>query len=472
VSTLRRFVRAPKMESLFMAAVVLFGFRLGARPIGDNSAFTHIRTGVDMARTGAIPRTDPYSFTAAGERWVVQSWLPEWTYGWAYRLGGLKLVVFEQAVLIAVLAWLVVRLARAGSPLRTALAGIAAVGVGTALWTARPLLFGLICMALTITIVERRRSPWLLVPVVWLWVNSHGSFPLGLAWLAARAVGEGLDWRAWPREAWRYICWFGLGLVVSIANPLGWRLLAFPLTLGEKSQAFRNIVEWRSPDFSRGGGYFALFFLAVALLLLVKARVSWRDAVPVVGFLAAALLAARNIGPLAVVLAPALGRAVRRSEAPQGDGGRTAGNPRMNRAVLATLVAAFVVFGSLVFSSEPLDVIGYPVASVNFLQDQALLDAPHRVAHEDFVGNYLTLRYGTRARVFIDDRYDMYPLSVSRDYETLLAGQAGITEVLDRRNIDVVLWHRKLPLVQVLLAGGWHEAFSEKDYVVLERPAP
>src|SRR5215210_7539542 len=129
------------MEALFMAAVVLFGFRLGARPIGDNSAFTHLRTGIDMARTGAIPRTDPYSVTAAGARWVVQSWLPEWTYGWAYRLGGFKLVVFEQALLLALLAWLVVRLARTGSPLRTALAGVAAVGIGASPWSGRPLVF-------------------------------------------------------------------------------------------------------------------------------------------------------------------------------------------------------------------------------------------------------------------------------------------------------------------------------------------
>jgi len=292
------------MEALFTAAVVLFGFRLGARPIGDNSTFTHLRTGIDMARTGAIPRHDPYSFTAAGEHWVVQSWLPEWTYGWAYRLGGLKLVVLEQAVLIAVLAWLVVRLARAGSPLRTTLASLAAVGVGSALWTPRPLLFGLICMALTIGVVERRRSPWLLLPIVWLWVNSHGSFPLGLAWLGARAIGEALDWKAWPRETWRYVGGFAAGLVVAVANPLGPRLLLFPLTLGEKKEAFQNIVEWRSPDFSRGGGYFALAFLGLGLILLFRARLPWRDIVPVVGFLVAGLLAARNLGPLAVVMAP------------------------------------------------------------------------------------------------------------------------------------------------------------------------
>ena len=169
-------LRAPKLEGLFVATFVLLGFRLGVRPIGDNSMFTHLRTGIDMVRAGSIPRTDPYSFTAEGSRWVVQSWLPEWTYGWAHQLGGYRLVVLEQAVLVAALAWLVVRLARTGSPLRTAAAGLLTVGIGAPFWSPRPLLFGLVCMALTVTVVERKRTPWLLVPIVWLWVSSHGSF--------------------------------------------------------------------------------------------------------------------------------------------------------------------------------------------------------------------------------------------------------------------------------------------------------
>ena len=470
MARLKQALLAPRMESLFAAAVVLFGFRLGARPIGDNSTFTHLRTGIDMARTGAIPRVDSYSYTAAGEHWVVQSWLPEWTYGWAYRLGGFELVVLEQALLVAFLAWLVVRLARAGSPLRTTLASIAAVGVGTALWTPRPLLFGLICMALTISVVERRRSPWLLIPIVWLWVNSHGSFPLGLAWLGARAVGEGMDWRAWPREAWRYVGGFAAGLLAAMVNPLGPRLLLFPLTLGEKQEAFRNIVEWRSPDFSRGGGYFALAFLGLALVLLFRARLGWRDIVPAAAFFVASMLAARNIGPLAVVLAPVLGRAVRRPESAPGRTTRVSGTQvRLNRAVLATILAAFAVFGSLIFVNDPIDTVGYPEDSLTFLEDERLLESPHRLAHQDFVGNYITLRYGSAVRVFVDDRFDMYPLSVSRDYDVLLAARESTFEVLDRHRIDTVLWQTKLPLVQLLKAKGWQEIFAEKDYVVLQR---
>jgi len=188
-----RKLRAPGLEPLFIAALALFGFRLGARPIGDNSMFVHLRTGMDSVRTGAIPRRDPYSFTAHGHPWVVQSWLPEWTYGWAHDLGGFRLVVVEQAILMAVLAVLLALLARAGTPLRTALAAGIAVAAGAAYWVPRPLMFGLICMALTVLVVERRLSRWWLIPIMWVWVSSHGSFLLAVAWLGGRGVGEAID---------------------------------------------------------------------------------------------------------------------------------------------------------------------------------------------------------------------------------------------------------------------------------------
>src|SRR5437879_6408842 len=87
------------VEQAVVLLLGVFGFRLGARPLHDNSMLTHIRTGVDIAKSGHIPRTDPYSFTAHGHAWVVQSWLAEWLYGLAERAGGFKWVVLEQGVL-------------------------------------------------------------------------------------------------------------------------------------------------------------------------------------------------------------------------------------------------------------------------------------------------------------------------------------------------------------------------------------
>jgi hypothetical protein len=462
--------RVPKLESLFVATFVLFAFRLGVRPIGDNSMLTHIRTGIDMVHGGGIPRTDPYSWTAGGVRWVVQSWLPEWTYGWAHRFGGYRLVVLEQALLMAVLAWLVVRLARAGSPLRTGLSGLIVMGTSVSFWSPRPLLFGLICMALTVTIVEHRRTSWWLVPVVWLWVQSHGSFPLGLLWLGARAVGEGLDWRSWPRDAMSYVGAFAAGLVVSVVNPLGARLLSFPLTIGDKREAFQSIIEWRSPNFQQGGPRIALVFMTLALLLFVRARLPWRDVVPVVGFFALALLALRNIPVTAIVLAPVLGRVLRRPESAPARPPVAATQDRMNRALAVTLAAAFVLFGMSVLSGTGLSLVDYPRAAVTYLDEEGLLTDAHRVAHEDFVGNYLELRYGSRARVFVDDRYDMYPLDVSRDYRRLLGAREQSLAILDDRKVDVVLWDKDEPLTNLLrVSGRWEQVWAEGNWVVFRR---
>ena len=461
--------RAPKLESLFVATFVLFGFRLGVRPIGDNSMFTHLRTGIDMVHGGGIPGRDPYSWSAKGAEWVVQSWLPEWTYGWAERLGGFRLVVLEQALLMAGLAWLLLRLARAGSPVRTGMAGLLVVGISTSSWSPRPLLFGLICMALTVTIVERRRTTWLLVPVVWLWVQSHGSFPLGLAWLVARAMGEALDWRSWPRDAMSYIGAFLAGLVVAVINPVGIRLLTFPFTLGDKREAFQNIIEWRSPDFQRGGNRITLVFLVLILLLFARARLTWRDAVPIIGFLALSLIAMRNLPVAAIVFAPVLGRALRRPEsAPTRPVAAT--QDRMNRVLAVTFALVFVLFASSIWSGSGLRFRSYPEAAAAYIDEQGLFEEPHRVAHMDFVGNYLELRYGRRVPVFVDDRYDMYPLDVARDYQGLLAGKVEPLEILDRRKIDVVLWDKDQPLTHLLaVSARWEQVFAEGEWVVFRR---
>jgi hypothetical protein len=457
---------------LVVAGFVLFGFALGIRPIGDKSMVTQLRTGVDMVAGGGIPRTDPYSFTAVGHSWVLQSWLPDWTYGWAHRLGGFRLVLLEQALLIAVLVWLMVRLARAGSPLRTAFGAVLVVGIGACFWTPGPLLVGLVCMALTVTIVERRRTPWLLVPVVWLWVSSHGSFPLALAWLVARAAGEALDWRAWPRDAMRCLGGFAGGLVVAALNPLGLRLLLFPFSVAARQEAFHDVVEWMSPDFQRSPARIALVLLTVVVLLLFRARLTWRDVVPAAVFVAAGLLAVRNIPVAAVVLAPIVGRVLKRPDYQPPLPPPTPAARRVN-ILLAGLIGAATVLGLLTLrTADPLDLDGYPVAAATFLGREHLLDAPNRLASPDAVGNYLELRFGRHQPpvVFVDDRFEMFPEAVIRDYQQLVTVTPDANTVLETWKINVVLWERRLPLTAVLKASGnWLEVYGDDRWVVLRR---
>jgi hypothetical protein len=462
-------LRPPSLESLVVATLALAGFALGARPIGDNSTFVHLRTGIDIAAGRGIPRHDPYSFTARGAEWVVQSWLPEALYGFGRRLAGDGMVVLEQALLMGGLAWLVARLARTGRPVRTMGAAVLAVGAGAAYWSPRPLLFGLVALALTVTVVERRASPWWLVPIVWFWVNSHGSFPLGLAWLGLAGVGAWIDDRRFPVEWARYTGAFVVGLVAAAANPLGPKLLAFAATVGEKKEVFRYVTEWRSPDFQGGPGFVTLLFLVPALVVVLRSRPPWRVVLPVGVFLVAGLIAVRNLSMLAVILAPGLGLALRPAAGPPPAEDT---RPRFNAYLAGVLAAAFALFGFGGATGRALDLRSYPISSIRWLDRQGLLDAPHRLAAQDVVGCYLVLRDGRQARVFIDDRVDMYPVAVTKDYVALLHGEPGALAVLDRNRVDVVLWDKELPLATILGASpGWHRAHRQGGWVVYVRNA-
>ncbi len=463
--------RAPGIESLFVATFALLGLRLGLRRLGDNSLFLHLRTGIDMVRTASIPRVDPYSFTARGRPWVVQSWLAEATYGMAHRLGGFAGVRLEHGVLYALLAWLLARRARTGSPARTALAAALALGVGVVYWSPRPLAFGLVAFALTVTVVVEGRPPWLLVPVVWVWVNSHGSFPLGGAWLVLVALGQWLDRRGDagrsrpPVLPW-LVAFLG-GLVVSMLNPLGPRLLLFPLTVLDKREAFHHVVEWRPLDLGSPSGLFTATFLAAAVVVVVRGRqrLGWSDLLPAGSMVLMGLLAQRNLPIAAVALAPVLARAL---QVPPGaappasaDGGRL-------HVVLAGLLGGLaLLFAATAVREEPLDLQGYPVTALDLARQQVPL---RRLVTDDVAAGYVILVHGRHAGVFVDDRVDLYPVELTLDYLRLIEGRGRALDILNRYGAEVVVWEAQQPLVRRMEGSGdWRRVGVRDGWAVLVR---
>ncbi|MFN2504962.1 MAG: hypothetical protein ABR540_12195, partial [Acidimicrobiales bacterium] len=96
-----------------------------------------------------------------------------------------------------------------------------------------------------------------------------------------------------------------------------------------------------------------------------------------------------------------------------------------------------------------------------------------RLAHQDVVGNYLSFRFGRRARIFVDDRVDMYPVRIPKDYISLLRGRPGSQEILDRYRVDVVLWQTDRPLAHVLeLNANWRTVYRDDDGWVVFRRNP
>jgi hypothetical protein len=458
-------------RGLTLSAVVgslfaLWGLTIGLASISDNGFLTHLATGRIILEDG-IPRHDVYSFTVPGADWVVQSWLASVVYAGLDRLGGAAAIRLATGLLTAGIAALAWRLTRPAGSLFVRIGSVALVlGVGTAMWAPRPLLFGLLFLGITLVVVQEQRLPlWILLPTFWLWVNTHGSFPLGLVAVGCLAVGAKLD-GATPRRELRVLAWAAVGTLLGAINPLGPTLLTFPLHMLDRQDLLSEIVEWQSPSFDSGWSRLFLL-LVVAAIAAIARRPSWRAAIPLAVFVVASLLAARNIPVACLMVLPGIAHGLaglgnidglRRSVT------NTAG------VVAVALVAVVVVSTQL---SEPdYDLREFPVDAVAYLDHsgQTGPGSTARIAASDTVGNYLELLYGRDASVFLDDRLDMYPPWVVEDYLTLRQGAPGWSEVLERDEIDAVLWLRSQPLSSILAADpDWRLAYSDEAWVVYER---
>ena len=136
----------------------------------------------------------------------------------------------------------------------------------------------------------------------------------------------------------------------------------------------------------------------------------------------------------------------------------------------ALIVALGVVVTASFLQGPAYELEKYPVSQVAWMESQGLLG--ERIAVQDFVGNYLTARPGPKAKVFFDDRFDMYPKAVIRDSLRLLDGTEGWDKALDRRQVDVVLWRKGLPLGSLLAVDpDWKVVRQDKSWIIAVRRA-
>ena len=438
---------------------------LGLAPFADNSFLTHLATGRLILDLGHVPTVDTYTFTAPGASWVVQSWLVSLLFGAAEELAGdngVRVVVGSLMVALFAIAW---RLSRPAEGLLVRVGiGALVVGVGTQEWTERPLLVGLVILGCTVLAAEGDFDPRWLLPLGWIWVNSHGSFPLGLLYLVVVALGRRLDHLDASVEL-RCLRWLGGGILLGAVNPLGPELLLFPVRLLAHHDVLEGVVEWQAPTFAETGQRIFLAQVMLAVVAVVR-RPRYRNGLVLAVFLAAAMLGARNIAVASLVLVPVLADA-------WPAGGRLRAASRDGLAWLLTAAggigAIVVVVVQLGQPAYALD--AYPVVALDRLEAWDVDLGEVRLATVDRVGNLIAWRDGPEGHVFVDDRFELYPKRVSREVAALRQGGPSSTSVLDRWDIDLVLWPRTGALTSILRASpSWRSLdVSEGDWTLMCR---
>lgn len=179
-------------------------------PVYADDHWWHMLTGRYLLEHGAVPHTDPFSFTCQGQRWVNWEWLSGLAMIVAYDgLGGLGLVALRFVAVLATLVLLWRQSSSDGKASAPPTPALLLTVIGLALLVMfgrasdRPHLYALPLLAATSLLSARalqRRSAQpmvLLLGVMTLWVVIHPSWMLGVLVHATTMID---GWRAEPQS--------------------------------------------------------------------------------------------------------------------------------------------------------------------------------------------------------------------------------------------------------------------------------
>jgi hypothetical protein len=465
------------------------------RMFEDPGVGRHLRTAEVILETGQVPRSDPLSFTRAGRPWIDFEWAFEATLGELYRAGGLALVcAFCYALFAATILGLYRTLLQSGFSLSVVLIYTLLALVTIQIhFSARPVLFTYLFMALVIEVWRRRKQPllrdWLILPVVFAaWANLHSGWLAGLAFLTIGMAGRLVD-RILKRvdgDEAPLIPWIVLTLLCTLAtslNPWGWALHRHIFLMAATLKSAALWVEYLPPDFGTPtmSAIAVLFILITVFLARLSTRGAlwrWETVLPVLFFLYEGLKAQRHVLLLVEVAAvpvardleavlhgtwlPFVRERLKDFQARQ----RVAGGD----AWLA-LLAALVLTGLFVRTPIGQHIrVGDGVTPklVAFLKDHP--DRFHRPLTTTWNAGPLLWNMRPDFRVSFDDRGDFYGDDTVFSFVDLTKGSAGWEEKLKRGNYDSLILDPYLPLNQLLrFLPEWKEVYRDESVEVYWR---
>jgi len=437
----------------------------------------HLRAGAQILDGGGIPRTDTWTYTAAGQPWLDQQWAAQAILAAVYRLAGWTGLVVLRVALIGLLFGLVFLVCRLrGADLRRAAwLTLAAFVVSAVALALRPQLFGMVLLAATLVLVAgRRRWPrllWLVPVIVVAWANLHGSFFLGpvvvgLAWL------EDLHDRV-PGSS-RTLAVALVAAAAALLNPFGLEVWSYAAGLSTNPEVTARISEWQPTSLRIVPGM--LFFgsaLAVAILLARRpGAVSWPTLAWLAVFFVIGAYAIRGVAWWPLGAAYAVAGLVARSDAEAAV--RTARGPaRINALIVGVLIVAGLVLLPVWRPIDPglrapVGVVGHAPPGVT----AALRDIARpgdRLFNPQPWGSWFEFALPD-VLVAIDSRIEVFPPDVWDDYGDVTGGTVGWESILDRWGVTIVVAPADDDgFIERLRGAGWDEAFADEDGVVFLR---
>ncbi len=456
------------LEKLWVLVVIagVFIF-VNTQPIRPHDFWWHLSLGREISTTGNIPGIDVYSFIMQGTPYPSYNmfWLVDLTLFSIYNLGGAALVIFVQSLIITAAYGLLLWLCwmQSNSTRIAAFSVILAIALGINNWNIRPQTISYLLGALTLVgIYSYRRTgriSWLSIPPVAMlvWVNSHGSFVIGLMmigiWVADEFWKIALDFyhnqKRTYTELLTSITVLGLTCIVCLANPRGIGIVTYVRSLTGNTTVVNLVTEWAPPNFNSVQGliFFGIFMLVSIVLAISPKRPNFLQILTYVIFGFLALRTTRGVVWFGIVSAPILANhlaALVKVYLPGNDKTKDRyGNRIINLILLIAIMAAVLISlpwfkHSLPFPSSKAGWISSetPVDATEFLLTEQL---PRDLFHDMGFGSYLIWAAYPNYQVFTDPRIELYPIETWWDYTSLGNALPGWEDLLDKYEIKTLM---------------------------------
>lgn len=469
------------------ACYCLFLFDSPQRLFGDADPGWHIRSGDNILRTGAFPRSDPFSFLDTGRPWYAWEWGAEVAMAAVHRFLGLSGIVFLFTAVIAATVWLWFRLhwMLGGNFFLSCLMASPFISTTQIHWLARPHLLSYLFLLGTLYYCEkapdrfRAADAGIIAAAVILWANLHPSFLMAIA--LAGAYGLAHLVRGERRKARWFLRAGLLALAASLVNPYGWEVHRHIVQFTLHPELRPGIPEWERYDFAQPNGFQLALVVAMAA---AGCLLAWRQrriqhALTMGFLLALGWNSSRGLPVLALLALPLANAAF--TNALRGwrpmkeffvlsDELRAHDATRNGAALLPVLACAMLIW---LMSPQVAARTGFPARRypVDAAAAIAKLPASSRLLSSMLDGGYLIYRFEGRRKIFIDGRVDYFGPEPYLEFNRMARAAPGWKESLARYRFTHALLEIRYPLVRALGQIGWKPLYQDQRITLLERPA-
>ncbi len=283
---------------------------------------------------------------------------------------------------------------------------------------------------------------------------------------------------------WEAFLFMGVLLVVAVSlNPSGPKILFYPFKTVGMGALNMYIEEWQSPNFHelRIQPFLLLLFLTFGAVGASKKRISIIDFLLVTIFGSLGLMAGRNIALFALAAPVVINRhavAIVDAFGKDADWLKTTSESvsSTTRNILHWLLLVLVI-GAVLYKTTFVVPKG---KNEEYFSEVFPVDAVEFIKKSTFKGNlFNSYNWGgyliwalSEHRVFIDGRTDLYEGEIIDQWVTVVQGNDGWEDILEKWNVEVILLEPYRPVVKDLNERGWELIYEDQQAVLFQKNRP